>query len=99
MELVAQGLGNVGFCAVWRYSGDRGNCQNRVNIRNGGTSPVAGMVHAVVLLLTLLLLMPYAALIPMPAIAAILFMAYNMSGWRTFAEIMKTSPKSDVTVW
>lgn len=57
------------------------------------------MVHSVVLLLTLLLLMPYAAMIPMPAIAAILFMvAYNMSGWRTFTEIVKTSPKSDVTV-
>lgn len=54
------------------------------------------MVHAVVLLLILVSLMPLAKLIPMPAIAAILFMvAYNMSGWRTFAHLIKTSPKSD----
>ena len=99
MELVAQGLGNVGSALFGGIPATGAIARTAANIRNGGTSPVAGMVHAVVILLTLLLLMPYAALIPMPAIAAILFMvAYNMSGWRTFAEIMKTSPKSDVTV-
>ena len=57
------------------------------------------MVHAVVLLLVLVLLMPYAALIPMPCIAAILFqVAYNMSGWRTVVKVVKHSPKSDVAV-
>ena len=57
------------------------------------------MVHAVVLMLVLVLLMPYAALIPMPCIAAILFqVAYNMSGWRTVVKVVKTSPKSDVAV-
>lgn len=99
MELVAQGLGNVGSALFGGIPATGAIARTAANIRNGGTSPVAGMVHAVVLLLTLLLLMPCAALIPMPAIAAILFMvAYNMSGWRTFADILKTSPKSDVTV-
>ncbi len=60
------------------------------NVKNGGRTPVAGMVHSAVLLLVLLFLMPYAALIPMPAIAAILFVvAYNMSEWREFVEICK----------
>ena len=60
---------------------------------------MAGMVHSVVLLLVLIFLMPYAALIPMPAIAAILFMvAYNMSEWREFTDVVKTSPKSDAAV-
>ena len=54
-----------------------------------------GMVHAVVLVLILVVLMPYAALIPMPTIAAILFIvAYNMCGWREFVDLVKTSPKS-----
>lgn len=66
------------------------------NIKNGGNSPVAGMVHAVVVLVTLVFLMPLAALIPMPCIAAILLMvAYNMSGWRTFLQVVRRSPKSD----
>ena len=57
------------------------------------------MVHSIVLLLILVLLMPYAALIPMPAIAAILFMvAYNMCGWQEFVDLVKTAPKSDVFV-
>ncbi|MCB6609299.1 sulfate permease [[Clostridium] symbiosum] len=99
MELVAQGLGNIGSALFGGIPATGAIARTAANIKNGGSSPVAGMVHAVVLLLTLLLLMPYAALIPMPAIAAILFMvAYNMSGWRTFLEIAKTSPKSDVVV-
>ena len=57
------------------------------------------MVHSVTLLLVLVVLMPYAAWIPMPAIAAILFMvAYNMSGWREFVKLVRKSPKSDVAV-
>ena len=57
------------------------------------------MVHSVVLLLVLVLLMPYAALIPMPTIAAILFIvAYNMCGWREFVNLIKTAPKTDVVV-
>ena len=99
MELIAQGFGNVGSALFGGIPATGAIARTAANIKNGGKSPVAGMIHAAILLLTLLLLMPYAALIPMPAIAAILFMvAYNMSGWRTFAEIVKTSPKSDVTV-
>ena len=69
------------------------------NIKNGGRTPIAGMVHSIVLVLVLVVLMPYAALIPMPTIAAILFMvAYNMCGWRTFVELCRKAPKSDIIV-
>lgn len=69
------------------------------NIKNGGRTPVAGMVHAVVLFLVLLVLMPYAGWIPMPTIAAILFIvAYNMCQWRPFVRLVKTAPKSDIAV-
>ncbi|WP_336525361.1 STAS domain-containing protein, partial [Bacteroides acidifaciens] len=68
------------------------------NINNGGKTPVAGMVHAVVLLLILLFLMPLAQYIPMACLAGVLvIVSYNMSGWRTFKALLK-SPKSDVTV-
>ena len=60
---------------------------------------MAGMVHALLLLLVLLFLMPYASLIPMPTIAAILFMvAYNMSGWRKFVEVFRTKKVTDILV-
>ena len=69
------------------------------NIKNGGRTPIAGMVHSITLVLILVVLMPYAALIPMPCIAAILFMvAYNMCGWRTFVGLCKSAPKSDIIV-
>ena len=69
------------------------------NAKNGGRTPVAGMVHSVVLLLVLLFLMPYAELIPMPTIAAILFIvAYNMSEWRKLVRIVKSAPKSDIII-
>ena len=68
------------------------------NINNGGKTPVAGMVHAVVLLLILLFLMPLAQYIPMACLAGVLvIVSYNMSGWRTFKALLK-NPKSDVTV-
>lgn len=96
MELVAQGVGNAASALFGGIPATGAIARTAANIKNGGTSPIAGMVHAVVLLLTLVLLMPYAALIPMPCIAAILFMvAYNMSGWRNFVRILKRSPKSD----
>ena len=96
MELVAQGVGNAASALFGGIPATGAIARTAANIKNGGTSPVAGMVHAIVLLLTLVLLMPYAALIPMPCIAAILFMvAYNMSGWRNFVRILKHSPKSD----
>ena len=66
-------------------------------MRSGGRTPVAGMVHAVVLLAVLVFLMPYAALIPMPTIAAILLqVAYNMSGWRSFAHLCRTASRGAV---
>ena len=96
MELVAQGIGNAASALFGGIPATGAIARTAANIKNGGTSPIAGMVHAVVLLLTLVLLMPYAALIPMPCIAAILFMvAYNMSGWRNVVRILKHSPKSD----
>ncbi|MCI8328214.1 MAG: STAS domain-containing protein [Oscillibacter sp.] len=99
MELVAQGVGNAASALFGGIPATGAIARTAANIKNGGRSPVAGMVHAVVLLLVLVLLMPYAALIPMPCIAAILFqVAYNMSGWRTVIKVAKHSPKSDVAV-
>ena len=99
MELVAQGVGNTASALFGGIPATGAIARTAANIKNGGTSPIAGMVHAVVLVLVLLLLMPYAALIPMPCIAAILFqVAYNMSGWRTVVSVIKQSPKSDIAV-
>ncbi len=99
MELVAQGAGNAASALFGGIPATGAIARTAANIKNGGRSPVAGMVHAAVLLLVLVLLMPYAALIPMPCIAAILFqVAYNMSGWRTVVKVVKQSPKSDIAV-
>lgn len=99
MELVAQGVGNAASALFGGIPATGAIARTAANIKNGGASPVAGMVHSIVLLLVLVLLMPYAALIPMPCIAAILFqVAYNMSGWRTVVRVVKHSPKSDTAV-
>lgn len=99
MELVAQGAGNMVSALFGGIPATGAIARTAANVKNGGRTPIAGMVHAVVLLLILVVLMPYAALIPMPAIAAILFMvAYNMCGWRKFVHLCKTSPKSDILV-
>ncbi len=99
MELVAQGVGNAASALFGGIPATGAIARTAANIKNGGRSPIAGMIHAVVLLLVLVLLMPYAALIPMPCIAAILFqVAYNMSGWRTVVKVVQHSPKSDVAV-
>lgn len=99
MELIAQGAGNITSALFGGIPATGAIARTAANVKNGGRTPVAGMVHAVVLLLTLVVLMPYAALIPMPAIAAILFMvAYNMSSWREFVSLCKSSPKSDIIV-
>ena len=74
MELVAQGVGNIGSAIFGGIPATGAIARTSANIRNGGKTPVAGIVHALVLLLVLLVLMPYASMIPMPAIAAILFM-------------------------
>ncbi|MBE7024706.1 MAG: STAS domain-containing protein [Ruminococcaceae bacterium] len=99
MELVAQGAGNICSAIFGGIPATGAIARTAANVKNGGRSPVSGMVHAIVLLLVLVLLMPYASLIPMPVIAAILFMvAYNMSEWRAFVGICKESPKSDIFV-
>ena len=99
MELVAQGIGNVGSALFGGIPATGAIARTAANVKNGGRTPIAGMVHAVVLLLILVLLMPFAGLIPMPTIAAILFMvAYNMSEWRHFVHLCKTAPKSDILV-
>ena len=99
MELVAQGVGNVGSALFGGIPATGAIARTAANIKNGGRTPIAGMVHSVVLLLVLIILMPYAALIPMPTIAAILFMvAYNMCGYKTFIHLCKTAPKSDIAV-
>lgn len=99
MELVAQGVGNIGSALFGGIPATGAIARTAANIKSGGRTPVAGMVHAVMLVLILVVLMPYAALIPMPAIAAILFMvAYNMCQWRPFVHLIRTAPKSDIAV-
>ena len=98
-ELVAQGVGNVASVLFGGIPATGAIARTSANAKNGGRTPVAGMVHAVVLFLVLLFLMPYAALIPMPTIAAILFMvAYNMSEWRKFVSITKEKRIADILV-
>ena len=98
-ELVAQGVGNIASACFGGIPATGAIARTAANIKNGGKTPVAGMVHSVTLLLVVVFLMPYAKLIPMPCIAAILFqVAYNMSGWRRFVKLVKSSPKSDIVV-
>ncbi len=99
MELVAQGVGNIGSALFGGIPATGAIARTAANVKNGGRSPIAGMVHAIVLVLILVILMPYAALIPMPTIAAILFtVAYNMCQWKPFLHLTKTAPKSDIIV-
>lgn len=99
MELVAQGFGNVCSALFGGIPATGAIARTAANVKNGGRTPISGMVHSIVLLGVLVLFTPYAALIPMPTIAAILFMvAYNMSSWRVFVNLVKTSPKSDTIV-
>ena len=99
MELIAQGAGNLVSALFGGIPATGAIARTAANVKNGGRTPIAGMVHSITLLLILVVLMPYAAWIPMPAIAAILFMvAYNMCGWREFVSLCKSSPKSDILV-
>ncbi len=99
MELTAQGAANIASALFGGIPATGAIARTAANIKNGGRTPIAGMVHAVVLLVILVLLMPYAAMIPMPTIAAILFVvAYNMCGWREIVNCIKISPKSDIAV-
>ena len=97
MELVAQGVGNIGSVLFGGIPATGAIARTAANVKSGGRTPISGMVHAVVMLLVLVFLMPYAALIPMPTIAAILLqVAYNMSGWRNFAHLCRTASKGAV---
>lgn len=99
MELVAQGAANIGSAFFGGIPATGAIARTAANVKNGGRTPIAGMVHSVVVLVILILLMPYASLIPMPTIAAILFIvAYNMCGWRSIRNTIKTAPKSDIAV-
>ena len=99
MELVAQGAGNITSALFGGIPATGAIARTAANIKNGGRTPIAGMVHSITLVIVLVVLMPYAGLIPMPTIAAILFMvAYNMCQWRTFVDLVKTAPKSDIIV-
>lgn len=98
MELIAQGVANMVTPLFGGIPATGAIARTMTNINNGGRTPVAGIIHAVVLLLILLVLMPYAEYIPMASLAAVLvIVSYNMSGWRTFKGLL-TNPKSDVTV-
>jgi len=98
-ELIAQGAGNIGSALFGGIPATGAIARTAANVKNGGRTPVAGMVHAVVLLLVLIVLMPYAKMIPMATIAAILIhVAYNMSQWKPFLRLVKTAPKSDILV-
>ncbi len=97
MELVAQGGGNIASVLFGGIPATGAIARTAANVKNGGRTPVAAMTHAVVLLAVLAFFMPYAALIPMPTIAAILLhVAYNMSGWRNFAHLCKTASRGAV---
>lgn len=98
-ELVGQGVGNIMSALFGGIPATGAIARTAANVKNGGRTPVAGMVHAVTLLLILLFLMPYASLIPMSTLAAILIMVgYNMSGLKTVVRMLKSAPKSDIAV-
>ena len=99
MELVAQGAGNIASALFGGIPATGAIARTAANIKNGGRTPIAGIVHSITLVIVLVVLMPYAGMIPMPTIAAILFIvAYNMCKWRTFVKLVKTAPKSDIIV-
>ena len=97
-ELIGQGVANLCTPLFGGIPCTGAIARTMTNINNGGRTPVAGLVHAAVLLAIFLLLMPLAAFIPMSCLAGVLvIVSYNMSGWRTFLQLMK-NPKSDIIV-
>ncbi len=96
-ELVAQGVGNIASVLFGGIPATGAIARTAANVKAGGRTPISGMVHALVLVAVLAFLMPYAALIPMPTIAAILlYVAYNMCGWRNFVHLCQTASKGAV---
>lgn len=97
-ELIAQGIANIGSALFGGLPATGAIARTAANIRNGGRTPVAGMVHAVVLLIIMLVAMPLAKLIPMPTLAGILIVvSWNMCEFKEFAEIARTT-KSDMAI-
>lgn len=97
-ELIGQGIANIAVPFFGGIPVTGAIARTMTNITNGGRTPVAGIIHAMVLLMAYLFLMPLINLVPMACLGAVLIVvAYNMSGWRTVAGIMK-SPKSDISV-
>ena len=98
-ELIGQGVGNIMSALFGGIPATGAIARTAANVKNGGKTPIAGMIHAITLMLILLFLMPYASLIPMSCLAAILIIVgYNMSGWRNVVHIIKSAPKSDIAV-
>lgn len=97
-ELIGQGIANLATPLFGGIPATGAIARTMTNINNGGKTPVAGIVHAIVLVLIFLFLMPLAQYIPMACLAGVLVVvSYNMCGWRSFMALMK-NPKSDVTV-
>ncbi|MDQ0139830.1 SulP family inorganic anion transporter [Cupriavidus necator] len=98
-ELVGQGIANVLAPLFGGFAATGAIARTATNIRNGGNSPLAGVVHALTLVLVLLFLAPLAASVPLAALAAILFVvAYNMSEMRQFARMVRRAPRADVAI-
>jgi len=98
MELIAQGVGNIASALLGGIPATGAIARTAANVRNGGRSPIAGIVHAITLLLIMMVFMPLAKLIPMTTLEAILIIvSYNMGEWKTMYSLLK-APKSDVTV-
>lgn len=98
-ELIGQGVGNIFSGLFGGIPATGAIARTAANVKNGGRTPIAGMVHSVTLLVILLVLMPTAALIPMTTLAAVLIVvAWNMCDWSTFFRLVRTAPKSDIIV-
>lgn len=99
MELVAQGIANIFSGLVGGIPATGAIARTAANVKNGGRTPIAGIVHALSLLVILLIFMPFVKLIPMSSLAAILIIvSYNMGEWEAFQRIFK-APKSDAAVF
>ena len=98
-ELIGQGLGNIFSGLFGGIPATGAIARTAANVRNGGRTPIAGIVHCITLTIILLVLMPLAALIPMTTLAAVLLVvAANMADWASFFRLCKTAPKSDIIV-
>lgn len=97
-ELIAQGLANIGSSLFGGIPATGAIARTAANVKNGGRTPISGMVHSITLLLIMLVFMPLAKFIPLTTLSAILIIvSYNMSEWRTFKAILK-APKSDIAI-